>query len=169
MHGSMHGGCTLYYNNVHASSWCNTEAHTPHERTCTDMGVIEVGAGVPYTLTDRCSGSPYSRHRCLHYGGKVRKKETAQISRIWISHFTVLQDCCNVQIRPFWWSQRLPRRVYVLEPTHNHIHRSMSEASSSPCKKGADMPGMGGGGGAREPILGGLGGQRGLKRHRRPL
>ena len=70
----------------------------------------------------------------------MRKKETAQISRIWISHFTVLQDCCNVQIRPFWWSQRLPRRVYVLEPTHNPIHRSMSEASSSPCKRGAEMP-----------------------------
>jgi hypothetical protein len=68
----------------------------------------------------------------------VRKKETAQIPRIWISHFTVLQDCCNVQIRPFWWSQRLPRRVFVLETTHNPIHRStrMSEASSSPADHG---------------------------------
>ena len=33
---------------------------------------------------------PYSQHRCLHYCGKVRKKKTAQISRIWVPHFTVL-------------------------------------------------------------------------------
>ena len=55
----------------------------------------------------------------------MRKKETAQISRIWISHFThstvrlLIHVLYNVQIRPFWWSQRLPRRVDVFEPTHD--------------------------------------------------
>ena len=45
-------------------------------------------------------------------------------------------------MRSFWWSQRLPRRVFVLETPHIHIHRSMSDASSSPCKRGAEMQGM---------------------------
>jgi hypothetical protein len=29
-----------------SSSWCNAEEHSHHEHTCTDMGVIEVGAAV---------------------------------------------------------------------------------------------------------------------------
>ena len=42
-------------------------------------------------------------------------------------HFltSLLQDRCNVQIRPFWWSQRLLRRVYALETNHSPTYLCM--------------------------------------------
>ena len=44
--------------------------------------------------------------------------------------------------------------MFVLETTHNHIRRSMSDASSSPCKRGAEMPGMEGVEGHGSPFWG---------------
>jgi hypothetical protein len=50
-----------------------------------------VGAAFPHIF-----GPPVIRKKPLFstsvfaLGGKVRKKETAQVPRIWISHFTVL-------------------------------------------------------------------------------
>ena len=62
-------------------------------RLTLDTVVIVVQAALPHIFDQQVfrKGLVLDIGVCmLHYGGKVRKKETAQISRIWISHFTVL-------------------------------------------------------------------------------